>query len=738
MKNFYIILISLFALTAWGQTSDIVLLNQSGVPIENAYISFSPSQQHTHTNQFGRFSIAENQRRDTLFITQIGYRELRLAPADLPVSGKVVMISSPISISEIVVEPLANTANRLSDIQLKTNPVTNSQEILRQVPGIIIGQHAGGGKAEQIFLRGFDIDHGTDISLSVDGMPVNMVSHAHGQGYADLHFVLPEAIERVEFGKGPYQAEQGNFTTAGFVNFKMKERLDNNVLQTEIGQFNTQRYMGMFNLVNSAKHAAYVGGALNLTDGPFETTQNFSRVNFMGRYTGLLNDTDKIWASVSHFQSEWDASGQIPQRAVDQGLITRFGAIDDTEGGNTSRTNLQFGHTKTLNNHTFIQSNAYYSHYDFELFSNFTFFLDDPENGDQIRQYEDRNLFGLNSTINHQLQVGQAEVEIKGGIGFRTDRSNDNELSETLNRKETLNVIQLGDIQETNAFTFAEAAITTGKFTFIPGLRYDQFKFVYNDAASATYDPKQETDGILSPKMSVLYTPNRQFQAYLKTGKGFHSNDTRVVVNAPERPTLPAAYGADAGVTWKPFEQLYVNAAYWYLFLEQEFVYVGDAGVVEPSGKTNRHGLEVSARYQPLEWLYFNGDVTYTIARSSEDPDGENYIPLAPDFTATGGAAIWFPNGVHGGLQVRHIDNRPANEDNSIIAEGYTVFDANVGYTYRNVTFGVAIQNLFDTDWNETQFATTSRLRNEDTPVEEIHFTPGTPFNLRGSVKLTF
>jgi outer membrane receptor protein involved in Fe transport len=238
--------------------------------------------------------------------------------------------------------------------------------------------------------------------------------------------------------------------------------------------------------------------------------------------------------------------------------------------------------------------------------------------------------------------------------------------------------------------------------------------------------------------LNFIYSPNRDFQLFLKTGIGFHSNDTRVVVANGGEDILPAAYGADLGGIYKLTDNLIFNTALWALFLEQEFVYVGDAGIVEPSGKTRRLGVDFGLRYEALDWLYFYGDANYTYARSTEEPNGADYIPLAPDFTSTGGIAIENLANFSGGLNYRYIKNRAANEDKTIIAEGYFVTDFNINYTFRNFVFGIAIENLFDTEWNETQFATESRLFDEPEAVEEIHFTPGTPFFLRGKVTVNF
>jgi outer membrane receptor for Fe3+-dicitrate len=618
-------------------------------------------------------------------------------------------------------------------------PVNSSQEVLRKVPGLFIGQHAGGGKAEQIFLRGFDVDHGTDVSISVDGMPVNMVSHAHGQGYSDLHFVIPETINKIDFGKGGYYAQEGDFNTAGYVNFETKDYLKESSISASAGQFNTLRTVGLFDLLENTKNQnAYVALEYIATDGPFESPQNFNRLNLFGKYVMYSPENDKLTLTASHFTSRWDASGQIPQREVDNGNMTRFGAIDDTEGGETERTNFNVTFDNYISDDTKLSANAFYSHYAFELYSNFTFFLEDPVNGDQIKQKEDRNIFGVNAAITHTTDLGGIELNLSSGFGVRHDVVDDVELSRTLNRRTTLENIQLGDINQTNIDAFVKAEFELGKVKIAPALRLDYFKFLYNDALQTNYETLSETKAILSPKLNFFYNAKDNLQLYLKSGLGFHSNDTRVVVANGGEDILPRSYGADFGSVWKPFPKLVVNSALWYLFLEQEFVYVGDAGIVEPSGKTRRYGLDLGLRYQLTDWLFLDSDATFTNARSTEEPSGKNYIPLAPDFTFTGGLSVNNLDGFSGGIRLRYLDDRPANEDNSIVAEGYFVTDFNVNYDFKAITLGLAIENVLDVDWNETQFATESRLRNETRPVEEIHFTPGTPFFIKATVTYTF
>jgi len=452
----------------------------------------------------------------------------------------------------------------------------------------------------------------------------------------------------------------------------------------------------------------------------------------------FLGKIDKLSLMASHFTSRWDASGQIPQRAVDAGLISRFGAIDDTEGGQTSRTNLLLEHTKFINNQTTLNSRFFYSKYDFELYSNFTFFLNNPELADQIKQFENRDLFGLESVLNKQLYANGFDIYLKSGIGFRYDNVKNNELSRTANRRTTLENLALGEVNESNYYGFVSTEFDFGKVLINPGIRLDYFNFGYRDDLDSVYNAQFVDKAFVSPKLSISYNPNPNWQLFAKAGIGFHSNDSRVVVARGGNQVLPGAFGADLGSVWKPSPDLVINTALWYLFLEQEFVYVGDEAIVEPSGRTRRMGVDLGVRYQPLSWLFINADANYTYARSIDDPEGADLIPLAPDFTATGGLNIKHPSGLSGGLRFRYLDDRPANEDNSIVAEGYFVTDMNLNYSFDNVTLGFEIQNLFDTEWNETQFATESRLRNEAQPVEEIHFTPGTPFFVKGRIGVRF
>lgn len=743
MKNYillYLFLATFISLQAHELNGTII--SDKSTPLEGVGVYNKTTGSYTYSNVSGYFELDDISENDTIFFYNLGYatKQITISERDLNSTISIQMQESAVSLDQVVLVSKVNTLSTFLNVDVKANPVKSSQEILRKVPGLIIGQHAGGGKAEQIFLRGFDIDHGTDIAISVDGLPVNMVSHAHGQGYADMHFIIPETVDNIDFGKGPYYANIGNFNTAGYVNLKTKKKLDKNLISIEAGQFNSLRAVSMLKLLEEDQNNAYLASELVLTDGVFESPQNFNRINLMGRYNFNNYKDQEFTITASHFQSKWDASGQIPQRAVDQGLIGRFGAIDDTEGGKTSRSNLWFNHTKQYNKHESLSSKAYVSNYNFELFSNFTFFLEDPINGDQIKQKEARSIFGAESVYARSFHIGDhnSQLKLEAGSGFRYDAITDVELSHTLNRKTTLETFALGDIDEVNMYGFINATYKRNKWTINPGVRIDYFKNDYVDKIPEVYTSKSEDKAFVSPKLNFIYAASHKVQLFLKSGIGFHSNDTRVVTANTGREILPAAFGNDLGVLLKPSSNLLINASLWSLFLEQEFVYVGDAGIVEPSGKTQRYGIDVGFRYNLSDHFYLFSDLNYAHARSTEDPDGENYIPLAPSLTSVGGITFKNLSKFSGALSYRYVKDRPANEDNSIVASGYFLTDFNINYNTKNWTYGVIVENMFDTEWNESQFATETRLFDEDNAVDEIHFTPGTPFFIKAKVSVTF
>ena len=727
----------------------------------------------------------------TLVASLLGYEKISRA---LTVQSAILTVDlnlapKPVDIGEILVEDervySAASSRSVRKFDLQTRPNRSAQDMLQMAPGLIIAQHAGGGKAEQIFLRNFDADHGTDVALSVDGIPVNMVSHGHGQGYADMHFLIPDVVDGIDVHKGPYFAEYGNLATAGAVSFSTKDHLENNEVRVEGGEFGTSRITTLLQLpittggMQPRHQGAYFAGQFYRTDGPFDSPQDFQRFNLFGKFHSHLSANSELAFSASAFSSAWDATGQIPQRAVDRGQISRFGSIDDLEGGTTARQNINLQYTMQGANSSefFIQS--YFTSYNFKLFSNFTFFLDDPENGDMIEQIDDRNMIGFNSRYRFNNHFGNVWTATTIGGGYRADEVQV-ELWKSPDRIRDHSLVD-SDISERNFFLWMQQEWIFSKlFRMQFGLRGDYFTFNVQDHLDGTPAGAESElphasgfaqQRILSPKLNLVLSPLRNVDLFANFGSGFHSNDARNVVISkriseiyrtqqrqglseaeisqmlqsrnfdPDQrdvETLPRANGAEFGARSRLSDRINISAALWYLHLEREYVYVGDAGTTELSDPTKRMGIDLEARVRLLPWMWADADVNISDGRIVDAPDGENNIPLAPNLTTTGGLTAIHPAGIEGSLRYRHISDRPANEDNSVVASGYTLVDVSLGYRLGNIKFLTTLENLFDADWNEAQFDTETLLRGETTPVSEIHFTPGNPRNIRFGISYLF
>ncbi|MEP7147134.1 MAG: TonB-dependent receptor, partial [bacterium] len=489
-------------------------------------------------------------------------------------------------------------------------------------------------------------------------------------------------------------------------------------------------------LISKKKESLYIATEYTYSDGYFDSKQKFNRFNIFGKYYGILSGKTILSLTASSFASHWDASGQIPTRAVENNIIGRFGAIDNTEGGNTNRTNINLMLTNSLGRNSTIKQQLYYVRYGFSLYSNFTFFLNDSLNGDQINQKEKRNIFGYKGNLSFLNNSGQTNFTTNIGIGTRIDDVDSVELSHTYKREFLDNVIA-GTILQTDLFAYLNETIELYDFVINPGLRVDYFNFNFTDALDESRSGKKH-DVAFGPKLNLFYNVSDKTQLYIKTGIGFHSNDARVVVVEKKENTLPKAIGYEAGTTFTLGNAL-ISASLWGLNLESEFVYVGDEGVVEPSGRTRRLGIDFSGRYQFKNWLWADLDLDYAKGKFIDEPDNADRIPLAPVFTSVGGLSFKLKNGFNGRFGYRFLDDRPANESNSITAKGYFIMDAVLGYTKGKYQLGVTIQNLLNNKkWNEAQFDTESRLQFETDPVSELHFTPGTPFNIKGSFSLFF
>ncbi len=607
-------------------------------------------------------------------------------------------------------------------------------------PGLVVVQHAGGGKANQYFLRGFDIDHGTDLALSVDGVPVNLVSHGHGQGFADLHWLIPELIDRVEVAKGPYDVRDGDFATAGAVNLVTREADGLTRLQYSIARFGEHRGL----LMGGPRWeggSALLAAEARTWDGPFESPEKARRLSLFGKLSLTPTSRTRLDLLASGYASTWNASGQIPARLVRAGELSRFGSLDPTEGGSTQRLGVHASLRHRPSSDATVEALAYLALSKFQLFSNFTFFLEDPVNGDQIEQTDDRTLIGFKASYRRRQPVGSSVVLTHTiGLDSRFDRVRAT-LGPTRER-ERLAEPAVASIREAGLGLYAEeSARLTPWLELIGGTRVDMLHFLVEGAPGGA-----RSAVFASPKLTAVLSPLDQLDVFLNFGVGFHSNDARAVVDGGS--PFARAIGGDVGMTVRPVERLTLSASGYALHLAEELVWSGDGGATEASGATMRLGLELEARLQVLDWLFVDADFTYNHGRFVDEPSGADRIPLAPTVTAAGGVSVRHPIGVYGRLGARYISDRPANESNTLTAEGYALVDLSVGYVHRWFELRLDLQNLTNAAYREAQFATTSRLAGEppcrapsfsdEGGCADVDFTPGVPFDVRATVALKF
>ncbi|TGE27115.1 TonB-dependent receptor [Hymenobacter metallicola] len=754
----FLLLLSLTSLPALAQRvagaavlRGIVVDSTSGQRLPGVGIRLDGQSAGTASDALGAFRLDNLPAGSyTLRATALGYRSPALTVTLAPGATQTVTLplaTVALNLREVTVsqprDPNQSLAT-ITQIDRVLRPLNSAQDLLPLVPGLFIAQHAGGGKAEQIFIRGFDVDHGTDFNVSVDGLPVNMVSHAHGQGYADFHFTIPETVEALKVYKGPYTARFGDFATAGAGEFSTKTSLSQSQVKLEVGQFDTRRALVLLDLLPKDKHlltqnteSAYLATEYYFSNSYFDAKQDFRRFNGLAKYTGLLSDRTSLMVLGSHFTSSWDASGQVPERAIREGKISRFGSIDPSEGGRTDRTNATAVLTTTLPHDAVLRQQAYFVNYNFNLYSNFTFFLENPDDGDEIRQKEHRNIYGYSAAYERDTPVGSRTLHSVLGVGTRLDDL-DVALQNTVNRA-VRDTIVSGHVYEQNFNAYLDETLSlTDRLTLNAALRFDYFRFNFQEQR----DPAQSGragKGRVSPKLNLYYDVTPGVQLFARSGFGFHSNDARAVVVNPEANVLPRAIGYEVGSTFKPVPSLVVNTALWALHLQDELVYVGDGGFTESAGRTRRYGLDLALRYQLTRTLFLDADLNYNHGRLVEAHPDSNRIPLAPTFTSIGGLTLKQPTGLSASLRYRHINDRPANEYNSVRARGYFLLDAVVSYTRRHFQVGASIENLLNVEWNQAQFDTQSRLPEEAAEgVSELHFTPGTPFFLKANVSVFF
>lgn len=637
----------------------------------------------------------------------------------------------------------ASSQQFIPDKEYLLQPQGRPAQVLRLIPGFIAVEHSGGaGKADQYFLRGFDADHGTDVAFFSDGMPINFRSHAHGQGYTDLNFIIPETIEGLDVYKGAYLPEFGDFSTAGAVNFRTREVVKEGVVQAAGGQFDTQRYLLMFSPTKDKIRTLFAGEGY-YTNGPFVNDNRYFRANLLGKMTTNLTPRDELSLTATFHKAQWNASGEIPLRAVTEGTLDRFGAIDPSEGGKTLRTTARLNyHYDTTSDGQFF-ANAYGQYYRFDLFTNFTFFLNDPVNGDGIQQSDRRGVYGGDLGYKQRAEVlGMSTI---GTVGFQTRVDDIHARLGSQTKRAPTGTTTDSDILEASYAPFVKLEVQpTSWMRLTGGLRAETFTFdVRNRCPTCVEQPAgRTTSSIVLPKMNLALGPWARTELFANFGEGYHSNDARSAVTSGSSP-LARAKSYEVGIRSKPFgpEGIELIATAWQLDLQQELIFVGDAGTTEIRGPSRRRGVEIAARGQIYGPLYINGSVTYTKA---EFRNGDA-IPLAPEVTAYGALLLQWPEGLRSQLQATYLGVRPLTEDRSVKAPSWVDVDLSERYVlpvklpHGRLEAFLFIQNLLNTKWEQATFYFTSRLRNEAPEgVADIHFVPGNPRFVMGGLAWYF
>lgn len=654
--------------------------------------------------------------------------------------------SPELEVSEVVVEadrPISASSQQfIPDKEYLLQPQGRPAQVLRLIPGFIAVEHSGGaGKADQYFLRGFDADHGTDVAFFADGMPINFRSHAHGQGYTDLNFIIPETIEGLDVYKGGYHTEFGDFATAGAVNFRTREAVKEGVIQAAGGQFDTQRYLLMLSPTVDKVRTLFAAEGY-YTNGPFINDNRYFRGNLLGKATFNPTTRSELSLTGTFHKAQWNGSGEIPLRAVTDGSLDRFGSIDPSEGGRTLRSTGRLNyHYDTTSGGRFF-ADAYGQYYKFDLYTNFTFFLNDPANGDGFQQSDTRLVYGGHVGYRQVVSALGAPGAVTLGVQARVD-----DIHARLGpqvKRTILGTTLDSDIQEASYAPYIKAEVQPLSWMRLAGgLRSEIFTFdVRNRCLDCAEQPAgRTTSGVLLPKANLILGPWLATEFFLNYGDGFHSNDARSAI-VPGSAPIARARTYEAGIRSRPWgpEGVELIATLWALDLKQELVFVGDEGTTEVRGATRRRGVEVAAHGQVYGPLYFNGSFTWTKA---EFRNGDA-IPLAPEFTAYGALLLKWPEGLTSQLQATYLGERPLIEDRSVKAPSWIDFDLSERYqlpiklSHGRLEAFLFIQNLLNTKWEQATFFFESRLRNEAAGVNDIHFVPGNPRFVMGGLAWYF
>ncbi len=645
----------------------------------------------------------------------------------------------------------AASAGTVTSKLIESRPTLRPAEVLEFIPGVIVTQHSGDGKANQYFLRGFNLDHGTDFATFVDGMPVNMPTHAHGHGYSDLNWLIPELVNRLHYRKGPYFAEEGDFSSAGSARIELFDGLPRGVASVTLGQDRYARALvANTSAIGNGRLTYALAGAHN--NGPWENPERFHRTNGVLRYT-FGDDANRSSVTAMGYSASWNSTDQIPQRAVDSGVIGRFGAVDPSDGGRTERYSLSYQTVRRMDDGEF-RLNAYAIQSKLDLFSNFTFLLEHPIdldpieiNGDQFEQAERRKVFGLAASRSWSIRFATVETINILGLQVRHDRLDPVGLYATVARQRA-EVIQESTVRETSVGLYAEnSAQWLPWLRSVTGLRGDRFDFKV--ASSIPQNSGKRNAGIFSPKLALIFGPWTKTEYFVNYGYGFHSNDARgttATVNAKTRdlldPVTPLvrSKGGELGIRTEIVPGLQSSLALWQLKLGSELIFVGDAGETEASRASRRRGIEWNNHYRANRWLLLDADFAVSRARFADDDPAGNFIPGSIDKVASVGATVegygpWF-----GQFQLRYFGARPLTEDDSVRSKATTLAYLRVGCKITpNVRLAIDVFNLFDRKASDIDYFYASRLQGEPLAgVEDVHFHPVEPRRIRASLIANF
>ncbi len=642
----------------------------------------------------------------------------------------------------------AGSEGAITAVQLAVRPVNRASEILETVPGMIISQHSGEGKANQYYLRGFNLDHGFDFAQTIAGIPVNMPTHAHAQGYADSNFLIPELVSGVQFRKGPYYAENGDFSSAGSANINYFNVLDRPIVTLTGGSFGYGRFLGAASPRIGRGHLL---GAFEWErdNGPWVSPNDKDKYNGVVRFS-QGDARNGFSLTFLGFSNHWHSTDQIPQRAVESGLISRFGFIEESDGGETYRYSGTFDWQQSgINDSTRLT--GYVQRYGVQLFHNFTYFLNDPVNGDQFEQFENRWTSGAKLTHRRLVRVGGKSAENAFGVDVRHDAVGGPLGLYQTRRTERLRTVRADDVSQVSMGVFGETQIEWSRnvrTTF--GVRGDAYR--WNVQSSNPSNSGKEMSAIVSPKVSAAFGPWRGTELYANWGMGFHSNSGLGVTLAVDpltgepaaaSPPFARADGAELGVRTVAVRGLQSTATVWYLGFDSELVYVGDSGSTESGPASRRMGVEITNYIYPSRWITMDLDLSFSRARYLGVPEGEDFVPGALNRVVSAGIALNPPAGVSTGpfcsVRLRHFGPRPLLEDDSVKSKSTSIVNGEVGYKFSDrVRLALEGFNLFDAKVSDIDYYFTSQLRGEQDPVEDIHFHAAIPRSARLALRMSF